>query len=66
MDYNILLKIKTESGDEYLFRLNKPLSDKEFDIFVQDNLPDEYDEEYGNTICEFEFVDLNSIKKINI
>lgn len=66
MDFNILLKIKTESGDEHLFMLKRPLSNKEFDIFVKDNLPDEYDKDFGNTICESEYINLDSIKKINI
>ena len=66
MEYNILLIIKTESGDEYKFRLNKPLSDKDFEIFIQDNLPVEYDEECGMSISEYEFIDINSIKKIDI
>lgn len=65
MEYNILLEVKTESGDEYKFRLNKILSEKEFEIFVQDNLPDEYDED-GIYISEYKFTEIDSIKKIDI
>lgn len=66
MDYNILLEVKTESGDEYKFRLNRPLSEKEFEIFVRDNLPEEYDEEDGIYISEYKFTEIDSIKKIDI
>ena len=66
MDYSILLEVKTESGDEYKFRLNRPLSEKEFEIFVQDNLPEEYDEEDGIYISEYKFTEIDSIKKIGI
>lgn len=66
MDYNILLEVKTESGDEYKFRLKRPLSEKEFEIFVQDNLPEEYDEEDGIYISEYKFTEIDSIKKIDI
>lgn len=66
MEYKILLRVITESCDEYLFRLKNPLSDKEFEIFVQDNLPNEYLEDGEMTISDYEFIDLESIKKINI
>lgn len=66
MEHNILLEVKTESGDEYKFRLNKILSEKEFEIFVQDNLPDEYDEENGIHISEYKFIEIDTIKKIDI
>lgn len=66
MEHNILLEVKTESGDEYKFRLNKILSEKEFEIFVQDNLPDEYDEENGIYISEYKFIEIDTIKKIDI
>lgn len=59
MKHNILLLIKTESGDEYQFRLNKPLSEKDLEIFIQDNLPDE---EYGVTIFDYKFIDLNLLE----
>lgn len=66
MEYKILLRVVTESCAEYLFRLKNPLSDKEFEIFVQDNLPDEYLGDGKTTILDYEFIEIESIKKINI
>lgn len=67
MENSTLLIIKTESCDEYMFRLNRPLSNKELDIFIQDNLPDEYDFENGEMfISDYKFIDLESIRKINV
>lgn len=67
MENSILLIMKSESGDEYMFRLNRVLSEKEVDIFVQDNLPDEYDfESEESYIAEYKFIELESIEKINI
>lgn len=67
MENPILLILKSESGDEYMFRLNRVLSESEIEIFVEDNLPNEYDFDEGvSYIADYQFVELNEIKKFNI
>ena len=57
--------MKSESGDEYHFSADRKLKGDEIDLFIQTNIPHEYDEEEDvNYIYDVSYIELNKLTKI--
>ena len=61
---NNLLICRSESGDYYYYTCNKRPTEKEFDEFVKENIPNEYEDGYNYLMIE-KCIDLKNIKNIN-
>ena len=61
-----LLVCKSESGNIYHFKSDKIPTKREFEKFVKENMPEEYDEELDKTyVYLYYYLDISKVESIN-
>lgn len=58
-----ILIAKSESGDNYYYKVDEELSKKDWDEFVKENIGWEYEDDF-NCLSDVTYIDLNELSII--